>query len=82
MQHQHSKYKQLQLWYCGDCSGFHLRTDHVSLTLSNAEFEQLSKTILEMHGHSDHEPKTEQPETVHETVSAKVDDVLDSDLIA
>lgn len=78
MQHQHSKHKQLQLWYCGDCSGFHLRTDHVSLTLTNEEFEQLSKAVLEIHGHGD----AEQKEALSKTVSAKVDDVLDSDLIA
>ena len=77
MRHQHSQDRSVQLWYCGDCTGVHLRTEHVSLTLSNDEFAQLSEAVLEMYKQN----MMHEEENLPKADDARPDDILNSDLI-
>ena len=77
MEHQHSQHRSVQLWQCGDCTGIHLRTEHVSLTLSNEEFAQLSEAVLEMYQQN----VMHEKENLPKTDDAKSHDILNSDLI-
>jgi hypothetical protein len=75
MQHQHGGREQLQLWYCADCSGVHLRTGHVSLTFNHEEFAELSRAVIDIY-QSD---AAFQPE--ENAGQIEQDEVLESDLI-
>lgn len=66
----------LQVWFCAECDSVHLRTHHVSLSFSLAEFADLSHAVTNIY----RDEIAEKLEARMET--PKPDKILESDLIS
>jgi len=71
--------QNLQIWYCENCRGVHLKTQNVILDFSKKEFVELTNAMLDIF--QDHFDPLEI-NRIADMVSATSDDVLMSETIS